>query len=156
MLAIKDEVTFMAHGLEYKLSKNSLGFLNNKHKFRIILVWFVTWKPFDHLILLLIILNSMCLGFKDYLDPQNKTEWNQWIDSFEPYFTVAFCIECVMKILAYGFIIGKKAYLKEAWNWLDFIVVIVSLLEQYIPNASGLRTFRLFRPLRSLNNVKSM
>lgn len=69
MLAIKDEVTFMAHGLEYKLSKNSLGFLNNKHKFRIILVWFVTWKPFDHLILLLIILNSMCLGFKDYLDP---------------------------------------------------------------------------------------
>ena len=42
---------------------------------------------------------------------------------------MAFFIECVMKILAWGFFIGKKAYLKEAWNWLDFIVVIVSLLE---------------------------
>jgi len=55
-----------------------------------------------------------------------------------------------------GFFIGKGAYLKDAWNWLDFIVVVSSLLEQYISNVSGLRTFRLFRPLRSLNNVKSM
>lgn len=55
-----------------------------------------------------------------------------------------------------GFIMGKGAYLKEAWNWLDFIVVVSSLLEAYLNNLSGLRTLRLFRPLRTLNNVKSM
>ena len=156
MLLIKDEVTFICHNKRYRFSKNALGFLTNKSKFRIMVVWLVTWKIFDRLILLLIMLNSLCLGIKDYLDPNNETEWNRWIDSFEIYFTVAFCIECILKIMAFGFFIGKGAYLKEAWNWLDFIVVIVSLLEQYIPSASGLRTFRLFRPLRSLNNVKSM
>ena len=51
---------------------------------------------------------------------------------------------------------GKGAYLKDAWNWLDFIVVVSSLLEAYVSDVSGLRTFRLFRPLRSLNNIRSM
>lgn len=129
MLRITDEVTFHVHGKVFKLSKNALGFLSNKSRFRIILVWIVTWKYFDRLVLLLIVLNSLSLGMKDYLDPNSETEWNQRIDYFEPYFTTAFVIECVMKIFAYGFYIGKKAYLKEAWNWLDFIVVIVSLLE---------------------------
>ena len=55
-----------------------------------------------------------------------------------------------------GFFIGKGAYLKDAWNWLDFVVVASSFLEAYLSNVSGLRTFRLFRPLRSLNNIKSM
>lgn len=156
MILIKDEVSFIAHGKVFKFSKSSLGFLDNKSKFRICIVWIITWKWFDRLVLFLIILNSAGLGLKDYLDPDNETEWNQFIESFDIYFTVAFVIECFLKILGMGFIMGKGAYLKDAWNWLDFIVVASSLLEQYISNVSGLRTFRLFRPLRSLNNVKSM
>ena len=57
-----------------------------------------------------------------------------------------------------GLVIGKGSYLRNYWNWLDFIVVIASLL-QVIPsmkNISGLRTFRLFRPLRNLTKVPSM
>ena len=69
---------------------------------------------------------------------------------------MAFCIECVFKIIAMGFIIGKGAYLKDTWNWLDFIVVVSSLLEQYISNVSFLRILRLFRPLRTLTSVRSM
>jgi hypothetical protein len=75
-----------------------------------------------------------------------------------PYFTIIFTLECVTKIIGMGFIIGKGSYLRNAWNWLDFIVVITSLLE-FLPemsNISGLRTFRLFRPLRNLTTVPSM
>lgn len=156
MLLINDEVSFDVHGKRYMFSKNSLGFLSNRSPFRIALVWIITWPVFDKLILLLIILNSLGLGLKDYRDPDNLTYKNQFIDYFDIYFTVAFCIEAGLKIMAMGFFLGKGAYLKDAWNWLDFIVVVSSLLEQYISNVSGLRTFRLFRPLRSLNNIKSM
>lgn len=57
-----------------------------------------------------------------------------------------------------GFINGKGTYLKDAWNWLDFIVVITSLLSilPQFSNVSAIRTFRLFRPLRSLTSLGSM
>ena len=53
---------------------------------------------------------------------------------------------------------GQNAYLSEAWNWLDFIVVVTSLLENLpgMDGVRGLRTFRLFRPLRSLATMPSM
>lgn len=57
-----------------------------------------------------------------------------------------------------GFLLDKRAYLSEAWNWLDFIVVMSSLLTKLpgMQNVSGLRTFRLFRPLRSLTTLQQM
>lgn len=39
-----------------------------------------------------------------------------------------FVAECVLKIIAYGFYWGEKAYLKEAWNILDISIVFFSLL----------------------------
>jgi len=154
MLLIKDEVSFRVHGKQHVFSKNALGFLDNKSRFRIMIVWIITWPVFDKLVLFLITLNSLGLGSKDYVvedSPRNK-----FIDSFDVYFNTAFLIECILKILGMGFFIGKGAYLKDPWNWLDFIVVVSSMLEKYLSSMSGLRVFRLFRPLRSLNNVKSM
>mmetsp|Transcript_21577 Transcript_21577/g.48098 ORF Transcript_21577/g.48098 Transcript_21577/m.48098 type:complete len:126 (+) Transcript_21577:436-813(+) len=56
-----------------------------------------------------------------------------------------------------GFIIDDGSYLRDTWNWLDFSVVVSSLLSfAGLSNVSGLRTFRLFRPLRSLNAIPSM
>lgn len=52
----------------------------------------------------------------------------------------------------------EGCYLRDAWNWLDFIVVITALLS-FLPsmgNITGLRTFRIFRPLRSLSAIPSM
>ena len=53
---------------------------------------------------------------------------------------------------------GNSSYLSEAWNWLDFIVVVTSLLENLpgMDGVRGLRTFRLFRPLRSMVKLPSM
>ena len=41
-----------------------------------------------------------------------------------------FTLECMLKIIGMGFICGTNAYLKDAWNWLDFIVVVSSLLTE--------------------------
>jgi hypothetical protein len=69
-----------------------------------------------------------------------------------------FLFECIAKIIGSGLILGTNAYLSDGWNWLDFTVVVSSLVENIpaMQSVSGLRTFRLFRPLRSLTTMPSM
>lgn len=76
----------------------------------------------------------------------------------EPVFVISFAIECTLKILGMGFILDPGSYLRDSWNWLDFIVVISSLLTEIpqMKSVSGMRTFRLMRPLRSLTTMPSM
>jgi len=95
---------------------------------------------------------------KDYRDVEDKEWRNKFLESVEPIFLVAFTVECVLKVVGMGFILDPGSYLRDAWNWLDFIVVVSSLLTA-IPqmrSVSGMRTFRLLRPLRSLTTMPSM
>lgn len=43
----------------------------------------------------------------------------------EMYFVIIYCIEAATKILASGFVLHKDAYLRNGWNILDFVVVVV-------------------------------
>ncbi len=67
-------------------------------------------------------------------------------------------MEAIVKIIAQGFILSKKTYLRDPWNVLDFIVVITALLSfsPDISSVSILRAFRLFKPLRNLQVFPSM
>jgi len=60
--------------------------------------------------------------------------------------------------MSMGFILDDGSYLRDAWNWLDFTVVVSSLLTEIpaLQSVSGMRTFRLMRPLRSLTTMPSM
>jgi hypothetical protein len=40
-------------------------------------------------------------------------------------FTAIYTLEMVCKIIGLGFFQHECAYLREPWNWLDFIVVIL-------------------------------
>lgn len=46
-------------------------------------------------------------------------------EKIEYIFLVIFTAECIMKILAYGFIMHQGAYLKNGWNLLDFTIVVI-------------------------------
>ena len=48
--------------------------------------------------------------------------------------------------------------MSDPWNWIDFLVVISGLLTAVpqVENVSALRTFRLFRPLRSLSTLPNI
>lgn len=43
---------------------------------------------------------------------------------FRYVFLGIYIMECVVKILVRGLIINKFIYLRDFWNWLDFIVII--------------------------------
>ncbi|NWQ95285.1 SCN5A protein, partial [Burhinus bistriatus] len=80
-------------------------------------------------------------------------------------FTYIFCIEMILKWVAYGL----HSYFTNAWCWLDFIIVCVSITFSlsYIFNfatslcSSGsalksLRTLRALRPLRALSRFEGI
>ena len=63
-----------------------------------------------------------------------------------------------LKLPSCNFVSSGNSYMRDPWNWLDFSVVVVSLMA-YIPGVSGLsvlRTFRVLRPLRALTTVPGM
>lgn len=102
--------------------------------------------------------NSILLAIIDYTDDDNETEWNQWLDKIDRVFTAIFISEAALKILALGFFMHKRSYLKDPWNVLDFTTVIIGIISMIpsVPNLKSLRTMRVLRPLRSINAVPSM
>lgn len=51
-----------------------------------------------------------------------------------------------------GFALTKFTYLRDAWNWLDFIVISLAYLTMGIDlgNLAALRTFRVLRALKTV------
>ena len=49
-------------------------------------------------------------------------------EQIEYVFLVIFTLECIIKIIAYGFVLHPYAYLRSGWNMLDFIIVVVGLV----------------------------
>ena len=125
---VRDENSFYVNGRHLRFSKNSLAVFDNKQKLRYAMVVLTTSKVFDRCVLGLILLNSLFLGIKDYTDVNNTTKVNKYIEDLEPIFTYSFLFECMTKIVAQGFMSGKNSYLSDAWNWLDFTVVVASFL----------------------------
>lgn len=80
---------------------------------------------------------------------------NAFVENAEPFFTFLFTAECTLKVIGMGFIGEQGAYLRDPWNWLDFVVVVAGVLGAVpgVPKVSALRTFRVLRPLRSLNAI---
>lgn len=46
-------------------------------------------------------------------------------ENAELYFVLIFCIEALLKIMAYGFLLHPGSYLRNVWNILDFVVVVI-------------------------------
>lgn len=120
----------------------------------------ICWPMFDNFIVLMIFVNSILMAVYEYDDRNNLGPTNRFLEKAGHIFNITFIIECVIKIVAMGFIHHKNSYLRDTWNWLDFAVVMVSIVD-YIPGISGsnlkaLRTLRVLRPLRSINKFPSM
>lgn len=146
------------HGKWWQFSPVSLCVFSHENRFRLIVIKIITHRYFENTILFLILANSLLLGIYDYLDPDNTSKRNKIITGTEPVFIVAFTLECVLKVIGMGFCYDTGSYLDDSWNWLDFLVVISSLLTEIpqLKSISSMRTLRLMRPLRSLTTMPSM
>lgn len=73
--------------------------------------------------------------------------------SFRFFFLAIYTIEMCIKIIAKGFVINKYTYLRNPWNWLDFVVITsgYATIGLEVGNLAGLRTFRVLRALKTVS-----
>nr|CAD7438987.1 unnamed protein product [Timema bartmani] len=74
------------------------------------------------------------------------------IESTEVIFTGIYTFESAVKVMARGFILQPFTYLRDAWNWLDFVVIALAYVTMGIDlgNLAALRTFRVLRALKTV------
>ncbi|XP_072903534.1 sodium channel, voltage-gated, type I-like, alpha isoform X1 [Hemitrygon akajei] len=114
---------------------------------------------FETFIIFMILLSSGALAFEDIYVEQRKNI-KSMLEYADKIFTYIFILEMLLKWVAYGFV----KYFTNAWCWLDFLIVDVSLVS-LTANALGyselgaiksLRTLRALRPLRALSRFEGM
>nr|XP_033800128.1 sodium channel protein type 2 subunit alpha-like isoform X1 [Geotrypetes seraphini]XP_033800129.1 sodium channel protein type 2 subunit alpha-like isoform X1 [Geotrypetes seraphini]XP_033800130.1 sodium channel protein type 2 subunit alpha-like isoform X1 [Geotrypetes seraphini] len=114
---------------------------------------------FETFIIFMILMSSGALAFEDIYIEQKRTI-KIILEYADKVFTYIFILEMLLKWVAYGF----AKYFTNAWCWLDFLIVDVSLIS-LIANALGyselgaiksLRTLRALRPLRALSRFEGM
>uniref|UniRef100_A0A3Q1G8V9 Voltage-dependent L-type calcium channel subunit alpha n=1 Tax=Acanthochromis polyacanthus TaxID=80966 RepID=A0A3Q1G8V9_9TELE len=135
----------------------------------------VEWKPFDIFILLSIFANCVALAIYIPFPGDDSNSTNQELETVEYAFLIIFTIETFLKIIAYGLVMHQNSYVRNGWNMLDFVIVIVGLfsvvLEMITKDADSggqsggkpggfdvkaLRAFRVLRPLRLVSGVPSL
>ena len=72
----------------------------------------------------MILANSLTLALFDYGDRTSATAFNRNLNVVETVFTGIYLVEAVIKILAMGFVVHKKSYLRDLWNLLDFAILL--------------------------------
>uniref|UniRef100_A0A8C0BRU6 Voltage-dependent L-type calcium channel subunit alpha n=1 Tax=Buteo japonicus TaxID=224669 RepID=A0A8C0BRU6_9AVES len=112
--------------------------------------------------------------------PEAEKDWMQLIltifgnERVEYLFLIIFTVEAFLKVIAYGLLFHPNAYLRNGWNLLDFIIVVVGLFSAILEQATkadggnsiggkgagfdvkALRAFRVLRPLRLVSGVPSL
>uniref|UniRef100_A0A8C3B1A0 Sodium channel protein n=1 Tax=Cyclopterus lumpus TaxID=8103 RepID=A0A8C3B1A0_CYCLU len=81
-----------------------------------------------------------------------------WAKNVEYTFTAIYTLESLIKILARGFCIGKFTFLRDPWNWLDFSVIVMAYVTEFVNlgNFSALRTFRVLRAFKAISVIPGL
>nr|XP_007974037.1 voltage-dependent T-type calcium channel subunit alpha-1I isoform X1 [Chlorocebus sabaeus] len=115
---------------------------------------------FECVSMLVILLNCVTLGMYQPCDDMDcLSDRCKILQVFDDFIFIFFAMEMVLKMVALG-IFGKKCYLGDTWNRLDFFIVMAGMVEYSLDlqniNLSAIRTVRVLRPLKAINRVPSM
>ncbi|UGQ11525.1 ion transporter [Yinghuangia sp. ASG 101] len=94
----------------------------------------------------LIVANAAVLGVETYSGTARA--WHVELRMAETFFLIAFTLELVVRIAAFGNHPGR--FLRDGWNVFDFVVVVAAFVPVVRENATILRLLRLARVLRAV------
>eukprot|EP00347_Sterkiella_histriomuscorum_P015163 403358079 len=104
---------------------------------------------------MIIIANSISLALDDPLSTKTQVYQQQLDYIFLAFYT----LEMIIKIFGSGFILNKGSYIRDAWNFMDFTIIIFGFLSIFATasiNISSLRVFRVLRPLRTITKIEGL
>ncbi|XP_058978192.1 sodium channel protein para-like isoform X8 [Musca domestica] len=110
-------------------------------------------KYFETAVITMILMSSLALALEDVHLP-DRPVMQDILYYMDRIFTVIFFLEMLIKWLALGF----KVYFTNAWCWLDFVIVMVSLINfvASLAGAGGIQAFKTMRTLRALRPLRAM
>eukprot|EP00613_Pedinella_sp_CCMP2098_P008916 CAMPEP_0171677750 /NCGR_PEP_ID=MMETSP0990-20121206/55239_1 /TAXON_ID=483369 /ORGANISM="non described non described, Strain CCMP2098" /LENGTH=580 /DNA_ID=CAMNT_0012264227 /DNA_START=113 /DNA_END=1852 /DNA_ORIENTATION=+ len=110
----------------------SLGVFEVDDPFRRKCMWVARHPKFEAFILASIIISSIMLAAQGPTADKKLPFWvgMAYVDFL---FIVIFAVECALKIVVQGFLFCPDAYLKDPWNVLDFVVVLVGWIAADYP-----------------------
>lgn len=133
----------------------------------------ISSKIFEKATITVILANSIVMVLDDSGVNDNP---NPMFAVLENVFLILYSVEMALKIVGMGFFFPRDSYLKDSWNILDFFIVVTSYItllqnagdEGVVSNeigeaqsdakfsASGLRVFRVLRPLKTISSIKGL
>ncbi|XP_003505988.1 sodium channel protein type 11 subunit alpha [Cricetulus griseus] len=151
----RDHKTFMVLNKKrtiYRFSaKRALFILGPFNPVRSLVIRISVHSLFSMLIICTVLINCMFMA--------NSGDGSLLMEISEYIFTGIYILEAVIKILARGFILDEFSFLRDPWNWLDFIVIgtaVATCFPGTKVNLSALRTFRVFRALKAISVVSGL
>lgn len=90
---------------------------------------------FENASITVICLNSLMM----VMDDPTVEEPNPVFKMAETVFLGLYTVEMVLKIIGMGFYFSENAYIKDGWNILDFVIVVLSLPTLFV-TAGGIES----------------
>lgn len=95
----------------------------------------VTNQKFDIFIMIIILLNMILMGLEHY---EQSEDFEHGLYVVNTAFIIIFTTECILKLISL-----RLHFFKQAWNVFDFVVVVVSVLGQFLSSVKTAMTFFL-------------
>ena len=121
-------------------------------------IYLVSTTLFEYFILFTIFVSSTLLVITTYSDDTwTGSSLQRVLDIVDYTVNGIFIMECVSKIIAFGFFWCDGSYLRDNWSILDFIIVCTSILDMLLASTGTtflrvLKIIRTLRPLRVLSH----
>ncbi|CAJ1080118.1 sodium channel protein type 4 subunit alpha A [Xyrichtys novacula] len=105
----------------------------------------------DWIMFIMITILSNCV----FMTMSNPPAWSKTV---EYVFTGIYTFEATVKVLSRGFCVGSFTFLRDPWNWLDFMVISMAYVTEFVDlgNVSALRTFRVLRALKTITVIPGL
>ena len=123
--------------------------------------YFVDNWIFENIATFITFVNCVLFFFSDPANPNDL--WND----VDYYFLIFYFFEVVIKILTFSFYSAEDAYIKDYWNILDMMVVMIGCVtfifdnivgnqKANITGLNGLKAFRILKILKTMKRFKNL
>ena len=84
--------------------------------------------------------------------------YKQVLQNLDIAITSIYATEALLKIIAYKFVFATHSYLRDPWNIIDFVSLLISISSWFSSNGLGffkaLRAFRILKISRHFQGLK--
>jgi hypothetical protein len=127
-------------------------------------------RHWNRLLTVAVVLSVGLLPFDDPFEPfsqslgenrEGKTTFTAWlVQKVNSGQSFLFAVDVGARIVAQGFWHGSRAYMRDAFNRVDFVLAIIGLIDFFInssvPGMNAVRALRALRVLKAINRFENL